>query len=259
MRKAVASCLAPLLILASLSAQPAIAEPGDAATAERVAVDLGRRLDTLQAQLDAVRDTRGEPMRQLAMQRHWKGMQDYMAASLKMAVLDTAAAPSAAASCNVVGGTWTPLSFPGQLLSDDYLKAMQAHMSQMRQDLIGLHDAGEPEALNAALQAHWRSNYAFLQTTRGLGWMFTGWMPAQPGVVYLPEPESEGAQLAETYCSICHAIPQARLHTADEWPGVMAAMGRHIASSDGGLPICIQQPTEAELSTIGDYMARHGR
>jgi hypothetical protein len=256
-----------LLMLLPVLAAPVIAQgAGDAptgapaATSEILAIDLGRRLDLLQSQLDAVRDARGEPLRQAAMERHWKGMQDYMAASLKVPLRDPAAADKgSAADCRVVGSGWTGLSFPGQLRSDDYLKAMQSHMGRMREGLIDLHASHDPDALGAALQAHWRSNYEFLQTLRGLGWMFPGWTPAAPGDSTLPDPQSEGAKLTQTYCSMCHAIPPVRLHTEAEWAAVMSTMSQHIASSDGGFPMCVQLPSAGELGVIGTYLAKYAR
>lgn len=255
------------LLILLMFAPPAIAQglagassTAAGATSEIVAADLGHRLDALQVLLDAVRDAHGEPLRQTSMERHWKGMQDYMAASLKFAVSEPGAANSGSAEgCRVVGSTWTGLSFPGQLRSDDYLKSMQAHMGHMREELIGLHAARDPDALDAALRAHWQSNYKFLQTVRGLGWMFAGWTPAGPGDQYLPDPESAGAKLTQTYCSMCHAIPDTRLHTAAEWASVMSTMSRHIASSDSGLSVCVQLPSDAERNAIGDYLGKYAR
>lgn len=218
----------------------------------------GGRLDVLQGLLDTVRDAPGEPLRQGAMERHWKAMQDYMAASLKLTVRQPAAAGSAA-DCQVVGGAWAGLSFPGQVLSGDYLKVMQEQMGRMRVELVDLHAARDAEGLDLALRSHWRSNYTFLQKLRGLGWMFDGWTPASPGDRDLPEPGSEGAKLAQSYCSICHAMPPARLHTATEWRSVLSTMSRHIILSDGGMPMCVQVPSAVEMEAIGGYFEKYAR
>ena len=254
------------VLLVAMLAPPVIAqgplgEPSAATSpaSEAVAADLGRRLDALQGLLYAVRDTHGEPMRQTRMERHWKAMQDYMAASLKLADRDSEAADRTDGDCRVVGNIWTGLSFPGQVRSDDYLKAMQAHTGHMREDLLSLHAAQQTDALDKALRDHWQGNYQFLQTMRGLGWMFSSWTPAQPGDRHLPDPQSEGAKLTQSYCSICHAVPQTRLHTAAEWTSVMSTMSRHIASSDSGFPACVQVPSVAELETIGNYLGQHAR
>lgn len=244
---------------------PAMAQAADppsragSAASEIVAADLGHRLDALQGLLDKVRDARGEPVRQAAMERHWSAMQDYMATSLKLTVREPAATTGGAADCQVVGGAWTGLSFPGQVRSDDYLKVMQAQMGRMRVELVDLHGARDPAALDLALRTHWRNNYEFLQGMRGLGWMFGSWTPGAPGDRHLPEPESEGAKLTQAYCSVCHSIPQARLHTAAEWDAVMSTMARHIALSDGGMPICVQVPADSELKAIGDYFRKYAR
>jgi hypothetical protein len=143
--------------------------------------------------------------------------------------------------------------------SGDYLNAMQDHLGRMRRDLISIHGAARAEALDVALQQHWRSNYEFLQRTRGLGWMFDGWMPAGPGDRHLPAPDSEGAQLTQAFCSVCHAVPHARLHTAAEWDSVMSTMTRHMATSDTGVPVCVQLPSAAQLETIRAYMRANSR
>jgi hypothetical protein len=233
-------------------------DKGALPTSEKLARDLGDRLDSLQGLLDQVRDARGEPLRHAAMERHWKGMQEYMAASLKLA-LPVEGADAGAADCRVVSGQWSALPFPGHVHSNDYLKTMQAHLGKMRQDLIGIHGARGAEALNTALKGHWRSNLEMLQTTRGLGWMYDGWKPAQPGDTTLPDPNSDAAKLTESTCSVCHAVPPSRLHTAAEWRAVIANMNRHMAQSDGGMPACVRMPTAEELLTISDYLAKYAR
>jgi hypothetical protein len=60
-------------------------------TSETTAAALGTRVDALQNLLDQVRDAHGEPLRQAAMERHWKAMQDYMQESLKLTARDPAA------------------------------------------------------------------------------------------------------------------------------------------------------------------------
>lgn len=257
--------LSQALLLLSMLAMPAVAQQlagvpsaNSAPASEIVAKDLGGRLDVLQGLLDTVRDAPGEPLRQGAMERHWKAMQDYMAASLKLTVRQPAAA-GGAADCQVVGGAWAGLSFPGQVRSDDYLKVMQEQMGRMRVELVDLHAARDAEGLDLALRSHWRSNYTFLQRLRGLGWMFDGWTPASPGDRDLPEPGSEGAKLAQGYCSICHAMPQARLHTAPEWRSVLSTMSRHIILSDGGMPMCVQVPSDSEMQAIGEYFEKYAR
>jgi hypothetical protein len=253
------------LFLLSVLALPVVAQGASAPStppiqnAQTVLSDLDSRIDELQKLLNAVRDAQGEPQRQIAMHTHWQAMQDYMAASLTM-VVGKAGSAGGAAGCQVVSGAWAGLAFPGQIRSDDYLKAMQAQMGKMREGLVGLHAAAnDPETLNTALQANWQANYQFLQSMRGLDWMFSGWTPASPGDQTLPDPKSEGAQTTQTYCSICHAVPNPRLHTAEEWTAVMSTMTRHITTSDSGIPVCVQVPPGEELRAIGDYLIKYAR
>jgi hypothetical protein len=94
---------------------------------------------------------------------------------------------------------------------------------------------------------------------RGLDWMFDGWMPARKSNRRLPEPDSEGAKLAGEFCSICHAVPHAGLHTAEEWDAVMAEMDRHIVLSDTGVPMCVVAPDAGRLEVIRGYLRRNAR
>ena len=251
-------CLFFSLILMPVLA-PAQSTPAKASSAQATAAMLGTRLDTLQRRLDQIRDAHGEPLRQAAMEQHWKAMQDYMQESLKSTQPEPTNAAAPASDCRVAGGAWRGLSFPGQIRSDDYLGVMQAHLGRMRQDVLVIHAATHPQALDDVLRRHWRSNYEFLQRTRGLDWMFDGWMPSGPGDRDLPSPDSEGAHLTQALCSTCHAVPHARLHTASEWDDVMSTMTRHIASSDTGLPACVRLPTPAQLETIRAYLGANGR
>ncbi|TJY63300.1 hypothetical protein E4T66_06270 [Sinimarinibacterium sp. CAU 1509] len=255
LRRSLVLLSALVLPLTTQAASSAPSAP-PALKAKTVLTDLDGRLDELQSQLNTVRDAQGEAQRQGAMEQHWKEMQDYMAASLGMVVGKSGGAEG----CRVVSGTWSGLAFPGQIRSDDYLKAMQARLGKMREDLVGLHAAAnDPAALNTALQTHWQSNYQFLQGMRGLDWMFSGWTPASPGDQTLPDPRSAGAQTMQAYCSLCHAVPNTRLHTAEEWAAVMPTMARHITTSDSGFPVCVQVPTADELKAISDYLVKYAR
>jgi hypothetical protein len=194
------------------------------------------------------------------MERHWSGLQDYMEHSLRLLVQHASPKGSVdAVGCRLAGGQWRNLSFPGQLSATAYLGLMKNHAGRMRQDVLAMQSAQQPYVLEAVMREHWRANYAFVQRTRGLGWMFDGWMPAAPGDRHPPGPESEGARLTVTFCSVCHAVPHARLHTAGEWDAVMSQMDRHIALSDTGVPKCVAVPSAAERTTIRDYLVRHAR
>ena len=84
-------------------------------------------------------------------------------------------------------------------------------------------------------------------------------MPAQSAHRRLPEPEPDEADLVRGYCSICHAVPNVRLHTGDEWDAVMSEMDRHIVLSDVGLPMCVGAPSAAQFDAIREYLRRHAR
>ncbi len=43
----------------------------------------------------------------------------------------------------------------------------------------------------------------------------------------LVDPDSEGAQLLQEYCSDCHAPPPPSTHLADEWDNVVYRMQEH--------------------------------
>lgn len=250
-----------IFLLIVLFAGTNLAQAAATSESQRAAAELGQRIDDLQILLDAVRDAKGEALRQDAMQRHWNAMQGYMRASLK----HTVEAPSASggggggADCQLAGGTWKGLSFPGQLRSDDYLRAMQAHTGRMREAVLAIHGAADAAALDAALRAHWRDNYEALQRMRGLDWMFDGWKPAESRDALPPDPGSDGAQLTQAFCSVCHAVPPARLHTAQEWDGVMATMQQHMMLSDTGMPMCMQMPSGEQIETIRAYYKRYAR
>jgi len=49
-------------------------------------------------------------------------------------------------------------------------------------------------------------------------------LPQTQTKISLPEPESEGAQVAKQFCSDCHAPPSPLVHTAEEWPNVIYRM-----------------------------------
>lgn len=50
--------------------------------------------------------------------------------------------------------------------------------------------------------------------------------PPEPGA--LPEPGSAAALSFKTVCSQCHPLPDPKLHTAGEWPGVVERMRGHM-------------------------------
>jgi len=69
----------------------------------------------------------------------------------------------------------------------------------------------------------------------------------------LPESESEAAQLFRHYCGQCHKPPAPTAHTANEWPGVVARMKRHMATQ-GKL-----EPKNDDMREILDYLQGHAK
>jgi cytochrome c5 len=57
-----------------------------------------------------------------------------------------------------------------------------------------------------------------------------------------------GFALTEKFCSQCHAAPEPRQHTADEWPEVIARMLDHMQRSGRAMP------GPDQLEKIVDYL-----
>lgn len=76
----------------------------------------------------------------------------------------------------------------------------------------------------------------------------------------LPELDSSGAKLLSSYCVQCHNLPAPGLHTADEWPKVVARMVARInryRSTNSDLHK-VKEPTPAELGELLAYLQRFG-
>ncbi len=81
----------------------------------------------------------------------------------------------------------------------------------------------------------------------------------------LPQAQGEGARLTARYCVQCHALPSPAMHGPQRWEQVVRRMlprmrgegnqGRLMHEMMQGL----QAPDEAQVRTIVDYLARHGR
>ncbi len=81
-----------------------------------------------------------------------------------------------------------------------------------------------------------------------------------PGIApsELPESRSRGARLLARYCTQCHELPGPGLHTAREWPRVVARMGRRMRMMSGMMG-CVSAPSDAELREITGYLQRHAQ
>lgn len=102
---------------------------------------------------------------------------------------------------------------------------------------------------------------AEMMGNRGMG-MMDGMMGERmpPGIdpTNLPAPQSEGAQLIQRYCSQCHNLPAPGLHTAPEWPTVVARMNHRMQmmSDQGGMWMMrdIEAPSQQELEALIKYL-----
>lgn len=76
----------------------------------------------------------------------------------------------------------------------------------------------------------------------------------------LPEADSRGAKLLGVYCVQCHTLPSPGLHSADDWPKVVARMIARInryRSANSDLHK-VKEPTPAELGELLTYLQRFG-
>jgi hypothetical protein len=69
----------------------------------------------------------------------------------------------------------------------------------------------------------------------------------------LPSPESPEAISFKNTCSQCHALPDPKLHTADEWPNVVKRMRTNMQNMGKGVV------TDQEMKEIVSYLATHSR
>lgn len=69
----------------------------------------------------------------------------------------------------------------------------------------------------------------------------------------LPAPETHGAVLFRNLCSQCHSLPDPKLHTADEWPGIVERMQSNMRSMRKNVL------TENEKKEIVIYLMRYAR
>lgn len=81
----------------------------------------------------------------------------------------------------------------------------------------------------------------------------------------LPEPQSEGAQLAARYCVQCHHLPNPAMHTAERWKPVVERMVWRMRG-EGNLGAAmkelmdgVQAPTSDEAAALTAYLQRHGQ
>lgn len=89
--------------------------------------------------------------------------------------------------------------------------------------------------------------------------MMGGALPYGTDPALLPEPHSAGAHLLQQFCTQCHNLPDPRLHTASEWPGLVARMNRRMQMMGGMMHgmMGVVAPTGAELDTLLAYLQHY--
>ena len=70
----------------------------------------------------------------------------------------------------------------------------------------------------------------------------------QPGELDL---NSRAGQFFSTTCARCHALPDPRQHTADQWPGVIARMEQNMRSSR------LSVPDNNQIRQIQAFLEQH--
>lgn len=78
-----------------------------------------------------------------------------------------------------------------------------------------------------------------------------------PGVARadLPDPDSEGAQLHERYCTACHALATPQIHSAADWPRVFRRMWLRMEGLAG--PNQVPIPSAVERTVMVRYFIEY--
>lgn len=86
-----------------------------------------------------------------------------------------------------------------------------------------------------------------------------------PGIdsALLPAPDCKGARLLGHYCAQCHNLPGPGMHTAPEWPAVVARMNHRMQMMSGpgmmGMMMRVEAPSAGELREIVSYLQAHAQ
>jgi len=81
----------------------------------------------------------------------------------------------------------------------------------------------------------------------------------------LPEPRSQGAQLALRYCVQCHNLPNPAMHDAKRWPSVLERMvlrmrGKgNLGTLMSEMMASVEAPGEDEQRALLAYLRRHAQ
>lgn len=251
-------------VVAQAPAKSQTAAPNDVQVRE-----MEEKIKSLQKQLDELNSAKDAASRQRIMQQNWQGMQDYMGWmhdrwGMGYPWMMGGNRPGNwTGGCPMMGGYAAGSGWPLRSGVDpsQYSQQMRGHMQRMQEQLNKIPQTTDPQQRQRLLQEHWQSMYRDMQTMRGMGWMWDGYMMGPgmmggrplPSAKPLPEPSSQGAKLVGAYCVQCHAAPQPNLHTATEWSNVTQRMQEHINSGLQG----IKTPTEQEMKTIVSYIQKN--
>ncbi len=107
-----------------------------------------------------------------------------------------------------------------------------------------------------------KNNMSMMGGMRGgmMSGMMGNRMPQGINPDQLPAPDSEGAKLVGRYCSQCHGVPGPGLHTASEWPGVVARMNRRMQMMSGRrMMMHIDAPSDNELKILIAYLEKNAQ
>lgn len=82
-----------------------------------------------------------------------------------------------------------------------------------------------------------------------------------PGIdaALLPERDSRGARLLQTYCTQCHNLPGPGRHTREEWPAVLTRMQAlmRVSGFYRGRLGPVAMPDAAERQALQSYLEKH--
>ncbi len=91
-------------------------------------------------------------------------------------------------------------------------------------------------------------------TALGLSALLAACGPSEPvAKVQLPEADSPAARLVADRCGRCHAPPDPRRHSAEEWPAVVERMRVHMVRQAN------EVLSDEETRVVLEYLTRHGR
>ena len=122
--------------------------------------------------------------------------------------------------------------------------------------LLAAHAARPADEIAAA-------KYRWAQSPQGA--MLERILPPAIEAVQLPEPRSAGAQLAAAYCVQCHYLPNPAMHSADNWPAVVARMvwrmeGRgNLGKVMQDMMADVKAPDAGEQATLTRYLQKHAQ